>query len=899
MALKILSFIFSISLAFEITTPNQFKDVPFDVNEVINQVSPHLSQPINNKPLIPALPDVEFLIDTNITYTSSLGREESPAIAFDGTNYLVVWLDQRNNPYSWNIYGARVNQFGIVLDKVGIPITNVLYDQGSPSVSFNGTNYLVVWQDNRNGNWDVYGSRLNQSGIVLDTSSIMISNVTNSQNSPSVTSNGTDYFVVWEDRRNGSYYNIYGARVSQTGEILDTMGIAISSVNYNQHSTSVVFDGTNYLVVWYEQYSGVQWDIFGARVSQYGVVLDPEGIAISTDTIAQAYPAVSFNGSNYLVVWEDYRNRNFDIYGARVNQAGVLLDTHGIAISSLTSRQRNPSITFDGTNYLVTWEDDRNYPNTCIYGSRIDTAGIVIDTNGIIVSPINRNQSKPCLSFDGTNYCVIWQKLISEYNSDIQGNRINQSGIILDSTSIGIATTANRQDYPSIASDGSNYFIVWTDYRNSDINPDIYGLRLNESGAILDSSDIAISTTSDKQWLPSVVFGGTNYFVAWADRSESLICVYCARVDRSGVLLDTNGILISSSVYDEWRRGRLATSFDGTNYFVVWIDTRNIYFDVYGARINQAGVVLDPTGIKISSGTSFEWCPSIAFDGTNYLVAWQDDRFGGDIFGARVSQQGIVLDSNGIAISNTANYEGEPSIAFDGNNYLVAWKQGRGDTTDIYGARVRLDGTVLDTIGFSISTARYSQYQLLPSVAFDGINYIVVWQEHRLENYIIISDIYGAKVNTSGFVIDSFPVSTQPKNQSSPTLAKGIGNQVLVVYSGWAGTIQSRDYNETRIWGNFSPFGGITKENPKVKMQNSKLLEVYPNPAKGVMRVHGPFSEKTIKIFDICGKMIREIASTASQSRNDGAVEISLKGMNPGIYFLKLDKETKKFLVVK
>jgi hypothetical protein len=45
--------------------------------------------------------------------------------------------------------------------------------------------------------------------------------------------------------------------------------------------------------------------------------------------------------------------------------------------------------------------------------------------------------------------------------------------------------------------------------------------------------------------------------------------------------------------------------------------------------------------------------------------------------------------------------------------------------------------------------------------------------------------------------------------------------------------------------------------------------------------------------------MIREIASPPKADRNDDAVKISLKGINPGIYFLRLGKETKKFLVVK
>jgi DNA-binding beta-propeller fold protein YncE len=75
--------------------------------------------------------------------------------------------------------------------------------------------------------------------------------------------------------------------------------------------------------------------------------------------------------------------------------------------------------------------------------------------------------------------------------------------------------------------------------------------------------------------------------------------------------------------------------------------------------------------------------------------------------------------------------------------------------------------------------------------------------------------------------------------------------------------------------------------------------EIYPNPAKGVIRVRCPISVKTIKIFDVSGKLVGEIATPTA--RNDRVIEtkISLKGISPGIYFLRMGMETKKFLVVK
>ena len=63
----------------------------------------------------------EFLIDTTIVYVPAFGRQTNPSVAFDGTNYLVVWMDWRIG-WDTDIYGARVDQSGAVIDSFAVSL---------------------------------------------------------------------------------------------------------------------------------------------------------------------------------------------------------------------------------------------------------------------------------------------------------------------------------------------------------------------------------------------------------------------------------------------------------------------------------------------------------------------------------------------------------------------------------------------------------------------------------------------------------------------------------------------------------------------------------------------------------------------------------------------------------
>jgi hypothetical protein len=641
----------------------------------------------------------KFLIDTSVVRVPAQFGQSLPAVAFDGANFLVVWQDDRGGVIS----GARVTPQGAVLEPAGIVITQVPGDRGAPAVGFDGVNFLVIWEEDRVGtDWDIIGARVTPQGGVLDPSGIPISTAADDQLMPALAFDGTNYCVVWEDDRDDTLYNIYGARLTPQGEVLDAAGIPISTAENDQLTPAVVFDGVGFFVAWEDYRTGVS-DIYGARVTPQGTVLDTAGIPISAATNAQLLPALVYDGVNLLVTWADYRSESsFDVYGARVTPQGTVLDPDGFIIAQAADDQYFPAAGFDGSHFFVVWADLRGGTGYDIYGARVTPQGTVLDPAGFLLFQAARNQYNPAIGFDGANFLLAWEDDRGG-TYDTYAGRATPEGGALDPAGFLVSQSANDQNSPAAGFDGENFLVAWADDRKGN-GWDIYGARVTPDGEVLDPAGFVISQAAKNQRLPAVCFDGTNFLLAWEDyRGDPAGDIYGARVTPEGDVLDPAGFVISQAVNDQ---NLPAVAFDGTNSLVVWADYRDsTRFHIYGARVTPEGAVIDPSGIAITTVPGVQYAPAIAFDGANHLVAWQDTRSGTDwdIYGTRVSPQGEVLDPAGIAFSQEANHQRFPAAAFDGANFLVVWQDNRyGFDHDIFGARATPQGGVLDPSGIPI-----------------------------------------------------------------------------------------------------------------------------------------------------------------------------------------------------
>lgn len=313
--------------------------------------------------------------------------QSSPAVSGDGTgNILVVWEDNRYSTRA-DIFAARVSANGTVQDVPAIPVAVAPDFQSSPAAAWTGLGYLVVWADYRNSattGYDIFGARVSAEGVVLDPGGIVISNQAQTQAYPAVACGDAGCLVVWEDFRDGSNSHVYGARVTAAGAVLDPSGIPLAATVRRQAAPAVAWNGTSYLVVWADQrnwLSGLGFDIYGARVSTTGVVLDVDGIPIGVTSDDETAPALAWDGANNLVVWEfSCCGGDSDISGARVSATGVVLDPAGISVATGWSDQSAPFVAWNGMSHLVVWSDARGSPTEFdVYGTRVGATGQLLD----------------------------------------------------------------------------------------------------------------------------------------------------------------------------------------------------------------------------------------------------------------------------------------------------------------------------------------------------------------------------------------------------------------------------------------------------------------------------------------------------------------------------------------
>ncbi len=689
------------------------------------------------------------------------GAQIDPWIASNGSGYLIVWQDFSVHPSS--ILAARLAADGTLIDRDAIHVaSSTAYLEGAPAVASNGTDYLVTW-----GEQTIYGNRVTAAGEVLDGEGFAI--VTGTWLLyPRIASNGTDYLVTWLAVEGDHEPNkIYGGRVTAAGAVLDTSGVALTTADSSQGVPRVASNGEEYMVVWPDSRGG----IYGGRVTADGALLDGDGFLVAA---GQGDPAVASDGTGYFVAWTDG-----DVHGAYLTATGAR-DGEVLSLGETDGNQLDAEVTWNGSDYLVVWDDKRETSLTI--GGALVAAGT---STTLFATPGTPNGvRRPRVASAGGDAVVVWTDernsgSLGDIFADVYAGVVSSTGATTG-TGAPVALGPSAQGNPAVASNGTVYLVVWQEYR-LDTGDDIYATRVSPAGVVLDPDGFAITTAPYFQTSPAVASNGTDFFVGWTSFAGDNghvqpYRIVGARVSGVGEVLDPDGIALNESDA-EWMRPSVASN--GTDYLVAWTQyvDHTPYNDLRAARVAAAtGEVLDPGGAIIAATPAF--FASVASNGTDYLVAWYAGVSGNAALRAsRISSHGAVavLDATPLEIATGSLYYSQGQyLASNGTDYLVAWS-GAG----VHAQRIAANGVLVGgDLTLDADAAEYAR----PVVASAGGDFFVAWQDARTDTD---RDVYATTVSAEGVVGSPAAVSATAVDEVGPELVgQGPRADYLVVYAG-------------------------------------------------------------------------------------------------------------------
>lgn len=340
-----------------VTTPGTTPDLS-------NQ--PHRSASDGNT-LLSLIGPAAYLSTTSgqLLATLSWGNATPGAVAYDHTHYAVVSLGPvPSNPSTAAFFLTRVNAAGGVLDaapgvQLGLTPTNVLAGLAAGS----GTSGLLLYSDQgvltgpgvTQVTANLYAVVIDlESGAVLSTPVLVSANYQGNYN-VAVASDGSNWLLTWtESSTVGSTVvnQLFARRVSAAGALMESAALPLSPQVPTLNNPQVAFDGTNYLVVWPQYLSGqasagtTTTILWATRISPAGAVLDGMAGAGALQLSSSAahfrnFPALAWNGTEYLVLWGDTGGATWPAgtYGVRLSPAGTFNSGPGYEIPVLVGNQ--------------------------------------------------------------------------------------------------------------------------------------------------------------------------------------------------------------------------------------------------------------------------------------------------------------------------------------------------------------------------------------------------------------------------------------------------------------------------------------------------------------------------------------------------------------------------------
>jgi hypothetical protein len=695
-------------------------------------------------------------------YQRSFPASTNAAIASDGGAALIVWAEQRL--HGDGIFATLVSAAGQVLTPGSITIGRGTF--GNPAVAFDGSAYVVVFEELSAGG--IYARRVDPEGVPLDDEPVRIAPA--GARAPAVAASSGVSLVVYAKGQ-----EVHAVRfASGTPQAPIVLGPAYSPAP----APDVAFSGKNFLAVWTScDFPSRRCfvNLYGARVAPSGAALDRPPLALVTPHQQLSEPAIAPEDDGYVLAWIRQSKQQRSVQAAHVGPDGRAGDTFELS-SGQAALVATPDLAHDGDGTVAVWEEDQT-----IVSASVDLARLGV-TAAMPISGLGVDPQAPALAPVGDGYLAAWHDSPRGRDPDVFAADLGPAGEPRSLPNGDISIGANEQIHAAAARGELVYLAAWQDYRRRNGAAELFGGRISADGVALDGTGFSLQLGDVRR--PAIAYGmGMFLVVAERHRADGSVELLATRVTEEGMVLDPGGIPIALEGVNQ----EPSVVFNGQDFAVTWV--RKNRGGVMFTRVTTAGVVRQPGGVEVADGRG----PQIAFNGRDHLLVYTTRSRYIEALVFNVDEPPDIADP--IRISFGDDVELNPAVAAaPGGRFLVVWEQCSDLCThhDLYAARVTGAGTVLDEAGFPVATS--VAHETNAALAFNGEVFVTAFQrcvppelcvpQPPLARPRLIDPLFGVRITPGGEVLDpgGVPVTDADKWNRPPALAAGGDGTVILLY---------------------------------------------------------------------------------------------------------------------
>jgi large repetitive protein len=576
------------------------------------------------------------VLDANSLPISEEDRFGRLSVSFGSARFLVAWTQEGALGAS-DVYARLLDGNGVRIGTDDVLIAGTTAVERDAFACFANGHFLVGYRTEVSLNvYSIGARRIRASdGALLDAGGLSVAAAPPNRSSPTCSGSTTHHLIAWTESSSG----ISMRRLEPATGSLDPSSTQLAASGGVPRLT---FDGTNFFAIWNDALSPPgTGDVYGRRFAPDLTLLDgplaSRGIAIATATISEYPESVAEVDGTYYALWSIYQSR-YDLVGRRVRASdGAVLDSAPRRITFNANPQVQPSVAYGGGNFLVAWYDRRysfdRFYDLDLVGVRVRASdGLVLDPSGMTILENLATVYAPAgMASDGTNFLVVaHRRPIMSLDTEIVARRVRSSdGAILDASDIVIDPLSVIEDMhakTAVAFGGNAYVVVFPRFVNDPqqgrISRQIISRRIEPSAGTLLGSEVVVANDPTRALsTPAIACESQTCMTAWLAGTDlsHLEDLHAARVHAfNGTLVDTTPFVLVPPTASNRQFFSADLAFDGTDYFVVWQRTG----DLYGRRVRSNGSILGAPEVLISPGLNYSLSPRIAFDGLHFIVAW-------------------------------------------------------------------------------------------------------------------------------------------------------------------------------------------------------------------------------------------------------------------------------------